>query len=276
MKLQLVRASRGALWVRQGFVLFFKQPVAFAGLFATFMFAVFVLTLVPFIGSLLVLAALPLASLGFMIATRAAMGGRFALPGVFIEPLRGPRPRVLAIVQLGLLYAAATYTIIWLSDMVDGGALDRLLDALSSGKADQESLVQKLSDTQLQAGLLLRFGLAGLLSVPFWHAPALVHWGQHSVGKALFSSTVAVWRNRGAFAVYSLVWFAVIMLFAFLANLVFGLLGQTQLVALAAMPASLIFSTVFYASLYFTFADCFAPDAADAESGSTAVVGSSE
>ena len=26
------------------------------------------------------------------------------------------------------------------------------------------------------------------------------------------------------------------------------------------MPASLIFSTVFYASLYFTFADCFAAD----------------
>jgi len=122
----------------------------------------------------------------------------------------------------------------------------------------------------------LRFGLAGLLSVPFWHAPALVHWGRHGVGKALFSSTVAVWRNRGAFAVYSLVWFAVIMLFALLANLVFGLLGQTQLVALAAMPASLIFSTVFYASLYFTFTDCFAPDAADAESGSTAVVESSD
>jgi hypothetical protein len=30
------------------------------------------------------------------------------------------------------------------------------------------------------------------------------------------------------------------------------------------VPASLILSTVFYASLYFTFADCFAPGSADA------------
>jgi hypothetical protein len=264
------------MWVRQGFALFFKQPLAFAGLFATFLFAVFVLTVVPFIGSLLVLAALPLASLGFMIASRVALDGRFALPNVFIEPLRGPRPRVVAIVQLGLLYAAATLAILWLSDVVDGGALDRLLETLSSGKATQDSVAQKLADPQLQFGLLLRFGLAGLLSVPFWHAPALVHWGEHTAGKALFFSTVAVWRNKGAFAVYSLAWFAVIMLFALLANLVFGLLGQARLVALAAMPASLVFSTVFYASLYFTFADCFVPDAVDAAPGSPAAIRSSE
>jgi hypothetical protein len=38
--------------------------------------------------------------------------------------------------------------------------------------------------------------------VPFWHAPGLVHWGSQGVGQALFSSTLAVWRCRGAFVVY--------------------------------------------------------------------------
>jgi hypothetical protein len=35
------------------------------------------------------------------------------------------------------------------------------------------------------------------------------------------------------------------------------LLDSPHLVPMAALPAGLMFSTVFYASLYFTFVDCF-------------------
>ena len=266
MKLQLVPASRGLQWVRQGFAVFFKHPLAFAGLFASFMFVLFLALLLPLVGSLLLLAVLPLASLGFMIGTRMALDGRFPLPRVFIEPLRGDRARRVAMLQLGVLYALATALIMWLSDAVDGGALDRAMQTLSNSKTTPEAMQQALSDPRLQTGLLLRFGLAGLLSVPFWHAPALVHWGGHPAAKALFFSLVACWRNRGAFTVYALTWTAAILLFAVLSNLVFALLGQLPLMALVAMPASLIFSTVFYASLYFTFADCFEADAAATES----------
>jgi hypothetical protein len=59
------------------------------------------------------------------------------------------------------------------------------------------------------------------------------------------------------------VWFALIMVFGMVGSLVFALLGQAQLFAVAAVPLSLIFTTVFYVSLYFTFADCFV--ASDAE-----------
>ena len=260
MKLQLVPARQGVLWVRHGFQVFFRQPVAFAGMFAAFLFAIFVFTLVPLLGSILLLAALPLATLGFMIATRASVEGRFPLPRAFVEPLRQGRPRAMAMLKLGLVYAATTFAIMWLSDVVDGGALDALMETLSSGKTTPEAVAQKLGDGRLEAGLLLRLGLATLLSVPFWHAPALVHWDGQPWGKALFFSTVACWRNRGAFTVYGLTWMAVISLFAIMANLLFALLGQMKLIAFAAMPASLIFSTVFYASLYFTFADCFAAD----------------
>jgi hypothetical protein len=60
--------------------------------------------------------------------------------------------------------------------------------------------------------------------------------------------------------VYALTWAGVILGFALIANLLFLLLGQMRLIGLLAMPASLLFSTVFYASLYFTFADCFVQD----------------
>lgn len=257
MKLQLIPALRGVLWVRQGFSLFFRHPLAFAGLFATFLFGLFVFSLLPMIGSVLLLTALPLASLGFMIGSRMALQGGFPLPRVFIEPLRRGRPGLIAMVQLGLIYAGATALILWLSEVIDGGALDTLMQTMGNSKSTPEAVQLQLSNPNLLLGLLMRFGLSGLLAVPFWHAPALVHWGGQSAGKAMFFSLVACWRNRGAFALYALTWVAVILLFALLANLVFGLLGQVQLVALAAMPASLIFSTVFYVSLFFTFADCF-------------------
>jgi hypothetical protein len=150
----------------------------------------------------------------------------------------------------------ATVAIMLLADFIDEGALETLLRSLGS-QATPGAVAQALADPKLELGMLVRFGLAGVLSVPFWHAPALVHWGQQGAAKALFFSTVACWRNKAAFTAYSLAWVAVILLFAVLVNLVFALLGQVQLVALVTLPATLIFSAVFYVSLYFTFADCF-------------------
>ncbi|MEO6407389.1 MAG: BPSS1780 family membrane protein [Burkholderiaceae bacterium] len=259
MNLPTVPARHGTLWVRQAFQTFARQPLAFGGMFAAFMFTVFVTTLLPLIGSVLLLVALPLVSLGFMLATRDALEGRVPLPNAYWRPLRGDPRRRMALLQLCLLYTVATFAIMWLSDLFDGGALDALMLALSgSEKVTPEIVSQRVADPALRNGLLLRFGLAGLLSVPFWHAPALVHWHGHSAAKSLFASSIAVWRNRAAFTLYGLAWVGVVLGFTIVASLLFGLLGQPQWIALAAMPASLLFSTVFYVSLYFTFVDCFA------------------
>jgi hypothetical protein len=260
MKLRTVPARQGLRWVRQGFQVFFKQPMAFAALFAAFMFGVFVFALLPVVGTLLVLATLPLVSLGFMMASNQAMSGQFPTPRVFIDPLRGPRPQVVAMLQLGLVYVVATFVIMFLSDRVDGGAFEALMDAMPNAQSAPQTVADKLAEPGLWFGLTLRFGLAAALSVPFWHAPALVHWDGHGCAKALFSSTIACWRNRGAFTVYSLGWFALIVVVGAGGSMIFGLLGQAKLFALAAVPISLLLTTVFYASLYFTFADCFSAD----------------
>ena len=257
MRLQTVPAGHGILWVRAGFRIFFQRPMAYTALFAAFMFAVFVLALLPWIGTLVLLALLPLVSLGFMIATRVATAGGAPTPSVFVDPLRADRARLTSMLQLGLIYAAATFAVMWLSDLVDGGSFEALMDALPAGQSAPDAMAARLAAPGLVSGLLLRFGLAGLLSVPFWHAPALVYWDRQGSAQALFSSTLACWRNRGAFAVYSLAWVALIVLFGVVGSLLFALAGQAQLFAVAAVPLSLLFSTVFYASLYYTFADCF-------------------
>ena len=265
----MVRARQGALWVRNGFRIFFRRPMAFAVLFASFLFGALVLLMLPLVGPVLMLVALPLVTLGFMIATQVALKGGFPLPTVYLQPLRVNASRRMAMLKLGLVYAAATFAILWLADVVDGGKFEALQDLMANSKTPVEEIRERLLDGQLQAGLAVRLGLASLLSLPFWHAPALIHWGSQGWGQSLFFSAMACWRNKGAFAVYGLTWTAVVMLFGVLVNIVFGLLGQPQMMAVAAMPAGLMFSTVFYASLFFTFADCFeqAPEAEVGDAG---------
>jgi hypothetical protein len=255
--LKTVPARRGSAWARQGFAAFFKRPMVFAALFALFMFIVFALALLPWVGSLLLLALLPMVTLVFMLATKAALAGELPTPAALARPLRMDPPRRLAMLKLGVIYAAATFAILSLSDLVDGGAFDALLAALPDVQTKPGAFNAALADPRLSQGLLIRTGLTSLLSVPFWHAPALVYWGGQGCAQSLFSSTLACWRNKAAFTIYMLTWVSAVLLFATLGSMVFGLLGQLPLFALAATPFSLMLTTVFYASLYFTFADCF-------------------
>ena len=258
MKLLTVPAGRGVLWVRSGFRIFFAKPLAFSALFAAFLFGALLLLLVPLVGSLLMLAALPLVSQGFMLATKGALAGQTPVASVFLEPVRRRRPQAIVMLKIGLAYAAASLFIMWLSDWVDGGTFNALQEAMTGNTAaDTERLEALLADPQLSTGMLLRLSLASCLALPFWHAPALVHWAGQGPAQALFSSAVACWRNKGAFAVYALTWSVLIVLFGVLVNSVFVLLGAPKLVPIAAMAGGLMFTTVFYASLYFTFSDCF-------------------
>ena len=257
MKLQTVPALQGALWVRQGFLVFLARPMAFAGLLAAFMFAVLVIALLPAIGLLLALALLPLGSLGFMIATREVLEGRLPTPAVFLVPLRGDKRERIALLKLGLTYVLCAFAVTELSNLADGGAFEALMNTLPEGQGTPEATAAKMADAGVGTGLLLRFGLAALLSIPFSHAPALVHWHGHTCAKALFSSMAACWSNKRAFALYAFTWFAAIIMAGTLTALIFELLGQGQLLTFVLAPISLILSTVFYASLYFTFADSF-------------------
>jgi len=262
MKFQLVSPARGARWVRQGFTVLFTRPLAFSALFAGFLFALLLLLVIPYVGPVLLLMALPLATAGFMIATQIALQGKFPLATVFIAPLRKDKFRRIEQLKLGVMYAVTSIAIMYLSDVIDNGRFDDLQELMTGGQTNQDEIQALLSDPMLEIGMIVRLGLASLLSLPFWHAPALIHWGGYSAPKAVFFSAVASWRNKGAFMVYALSWVGVILAFGFVVTTTFALLGHSEMVAVAAMPAALIFSTAFYASLYFTFADCFAPAAA--------------
>jgi hypothetical protein len=264
MTLRLIDASprQGALWVSRAFSLFLKRPFAFSTLFLAFLVGAMLLLALPYVGAVLVLAALPLLTLGYMIGTRSALADGPVHPGQLIEPLlpSADAGRRRAMLALCGLYALATALLMLGADRIDDGGFQRLQILLASARSDagNKEIDALLGDPRLAWAMTLRLVGSALLSVPFWHAPALVWWHGQGLAHALFSSTLACWRNKGAFVIYGLAWFITVTAFLGAAAALFALVGAPQLVGLAAVPAMLMFSTAFYVSLYFTFSDSFA------------------
>lgn len=256
LHLQQVPARNGRLWIRHGFKVFQRQPLALASLFGLFLFAGFVAMLLPFVGPMLTMASLPLLSLGFMLATHLVLQKKTPTASVFIAPLKLTPERRRDQLLLCLSYAVAMLLVGLLADWIDGGST-RDLQKLITDNADNETIANAATDPRLFWGLATRLGLMGLLSVPYWHAPALVHWGGQGVAQSLFSSTLALWRNKGAFAVNTLLWGGLLMAVASVVSLLFALIGIAQFAPMVLMATGLMLSTVFYASLYFSFVDCF-------------------
>ena len=254
--LKPVPALQGARWMRDGFRLFSKHPLAFSVLLVVFLLLALMVSLVPYLGSVVAVAALPLLSLGFMVASEAALAGQPIHPGQFLVPLRADAKRSGSQITLCMAYGACTVLVMLVSDTIDDGKFERLQRLL--GQTQQTGEVEALlRDPQLFWGVVTRFGLIALLSVPFWHASALVHWGGQGPAQALFSSTLAVWRSRGAFAVYLLSWLGIIVAFGVTTALLAGLLSAREMAGMMLLPSVLIFSTVFYVSLLFTFNNSF-------------------
>jgi hypothetical protein len=258
LRLTQVPARRGLLWVRQGFQAFVRKPMIFTAMLTGALLFGMLLSVIPLIGLFAPLMLLPLLTLLFMTGTQSVVQGNVPKPQLLWAQLRADPKRRNLLLQLGLAYAVATIAIFAISGWADGGAMDALESAMGSN--DLNDINAAFSDPQLQIGLALRMGLSALLSMPFWHAPALIWWGGQGFGQSLFSSTLACWRARGAFVVYGLVWAAIFVLMSALLALVVGLAGGRELLGVAAVPVMLIFSAVFYASLYFTFVDSFSAE----------------
>jgi hypothetical protein len=257
-----VPAGRGATWVRHSFVLFFRHPLGFSLLFLLFMVAALILMALPFVGAFLLLAVMPLLTLGFAAATRAAQLGQPVHAGLLIEPFKpgADATRRMALLRLCVLYAALTAATLLLAQHIDSGAFERLQLLLGAQRTDtnQREIEAVLADPGLFNGMLVRVLLLGLISVPFWHAPMLVAWQGQGLAQALFSSALACWRNRGAFFMYLLAWAGVSAALGLVASLVVALLGGQAMAAMMLPPVALLLSVAFYVSLYFMYAESFA------------------
>lgn len=262
MRLRIVPARTGALWVREGLRLFFKQPLAFAGMFFIVIALGRLLAWLPAVGEAIALALMPAFTVGMMAASRAVQAGRFPMPSLLLSAFRGPSANTRAIVVLGALYSAAVLLLMGLASLTNDGKWAEVL-AAHGGQLTPETMNDPAVQSAVRASmreLMLTSVLYLPISILFWHAPALVHWHGVPVLKSLFFSAVGVLRNTGAYLVYFMGW-TMVTTTAWLALLVVaGMLGNLGVATSGLLPLSLIIAAMAMASLWPTFRDSFDAD----------------
>lgn len=255
MKLKLVTARTGLLWVRLGVRTFWRQPMALTALFFLCMGTLSLVTLLPVVGTVAALALIPTVTLVMMVASAQTHLGKLPVPGIVMAALRSGRERTRDLVVLGGLYAGCFLLVLGLSALIDGGQFARVYVGLAP-------LTKELAiSPEFEAAMWLAVLLYLPLSALFWHAPGLVHWHGVPPVKAMFFSIVACLRNIGAFTVYSLGWAGMFMAtglvvslsLAVLSEMGVGLGATTSLLVTAAM----VLATMFFCSVVFSFRDCF-------------------
>jgi len=267
MKLRINPASQGFAWARQGWQICARQPMGYAGLVGMVIAGALLMAGLPLLGPLLVVGLMPLAWMGFMLATRRVMLGERLTPGVLIEAVRAPQSPRAAFARLGGAYLAGTFVVMMLAQWFGPGA-----EALAEALEKAQDADEVMADPRVLQDMAWRIGLTLPLSLLFWHTPALTMWARMPLGKALFSSAVASWRNLGAFVVFGATWLVAVVALAGLTRVVQQVIPLPALSNMLTFAAVLWIASCFYASLYFSVVDCF--EGAQQDGGDTAPEGS--
>ena len=237
-------------WLAEGWRMFRVAPLGWLALVFAYVMATIMLSLVPIVGALAASVLVPVFTLGFMAASRAAQHARpVELPMLFA----GFRGRVPAQLALGVAYTLGLAAAVAASALVDGGELLRSLTAAADAKSEP--------DDKILRGVAATMAFYVPTMMALWFAPPLVAWHSMSAPKALFFSFVACWRNWRAFLAYGL---AVAFVAVVLPSLVLMLLALATGGAMRIQPQALLFPLLLillptlFASYYASYRDVFA------------------
>lgn len=252
MRLKQASALAGWGWTREGLLLVKQQPLTLSGLMGFMFFGLGLLLSLPWVGPVLVALLLPALSAGWVEAVQQLRQGKRPPPwtlGAALAPARR-----LPMLQLGTLHAVAGALVLGLAEAIDPGLIEAWRLVVTDAAADDASRMAAFET--LQYGMLLRLALLTPVMLLFWHAPVILLREGGSVAKALFGSALASFRNLGAFTVYGLAWVGVDLALSAVLGTVLALLGLAQFAFFFAMPAALLFSAAFYASLHASVHGC--------------------
>jgi hypothetical protein len=257
IRLRTLPAAAGLLWIRRGFRTFFRRPGGFMGLFGVVLLGLLLLVATPPAVQIVALVLMPLLSLGFMLATQDVLNDLPVRPSAFWKPMAAGADARRALLYIGMAYVVVFLLIFFFGDSIDGGEAKKWMETMFTPRADG-TMPEPLPISGLATAVLMlkTFGLA-IVSIPLWHAPALVYWGRHHAAQAMFSSVVSLWRTRAAFAAYLLGWFGIGLLFTLAIFVVGAVFGNLQVAVAVMTPVSWALSAVFYVTIWFGFVDTF-------------------
>ena len=251
MQLIEVSGKQGYVWLRQGAWLFRKNPIGFLLLLFIYLFAVNLLMLVAApIGVFAILLVNPAIFVGFMSACRDTVAGKRVGPASLIAGFRSyGKVAMRGLLKLGGIY----------------GALVLVVSGILMTMVDTDTLMAVFSDkpptTEAIRELYLTMVMGAVLYIPvavlFWFAPLLVAWHGIPVGKALFFSWMAVWRNRAAFILYGALVGILLIAIPLFIDAAFASSDANNIAPIIATPYRILVMAVLYCSFYATYRGCF-------------------
>ena len=251
MHLIEVSGKQGYVWLRQGAWLFRKNPIGFLLLLFIYLFAVNLLMLVAApIGVFAILLVNPAIFVGFMSACRDTVAGKRVGPASLIAGFRSyGKDAMRGLLKLGGIY----------------GALVLVVSGILMTMVDTDTLMAVFSDkpptTEAIRELYLTMVMGAVLYIPvavlFWFAPLLVAWHGIPVGKALFFSWMAVWRNRAAFILYGALVGILLIAIPLFIDAAFASSDANNIAPIIATPYRILVMAVLYCSFYATYRGCF-------------------
>jgi hypothetical protein len=251
MKARVVPFGRGVRWLAEGWRMFRVAPLGWLALVFGYIMATIMLSLVPIVGTAAASILVPVFSVGFMTASRAASHARpVELPMLFA----GFRERLPGQLVLGVVYTLGLAAAVAGSALVDDGELLRWLTTPATTDAKAQ-----ISDEMLP-GIAATAAFYAPTMMALWFAPPLVAWHSMAAPKALFYSFFACWLNWRAFIAYGL---AVAFIAVVLPSLVLMLLAFATGGAVRVHPQALLFPLLLillptlFASYYASYRDVF-------------------
>ena len=251
MKLNIVPARTGALWVKQGAKTYVRQPIALTGLFLMFMALMSLVSMIPLIGGVIGLVLIPSASLGLMAGAQEALAGKFPRPLTLFCAFRISKEKSKQMLILGVFYALGFLILAGLSALVDGGSFAKFY--LVGSTLTKELIMKSDFQQAMWLALILYIPFSSL----FWHAPALVFWHGVSVPKSMFFSGIACVSNWRAFLIFAFTWAAIFACVALALGVLSSLSEESAWVSELLLPVMLILASIFITSSLFSFKDCF-------------------
>jgi hypothetical protein len=239
MRIRVLAARNGLIWIRDGWRLFGRHPLSLAGSVASGLLMIWLPSTIPWVGPAIGAVVAPIVSLGLIAACRAADAGRIPSVSLYVDGLRESGTRR----QLLLLGAVNASVVLVLFAIAHVTGMDEEITIVPG--SDQP-------DVQVHPALLAaRLALSTPLLMAMWLAPPLVGWRHLPALKAMFYSFFACWRNRWPLLTFIGGVVGVAAVATMVLTLIVDLLSADRnFVALLIVPMSLALLAIFQGGIF--------------------------
>jgi len=214
-----VDGGRGLEWLKQGWELFVKNPGVWIAIAVIMLVIIVVLSLVPFLGSMVVNFLLPVFVGGILLGCKSLSdGGELRIDHLFA----GFKQNTGKLILVGVFYLIGVVVIVGVTFVIGGGA------ALTGGLMGRGAGVG-MALGGLFLAMLVMLVLLVPLAMAVWFAPALVVFHNIAPLEAMKGSFMACLKNVVPFLVYGVIVFVLSIIAAIPFGLGFLVLGPVLL-----------------------------------------------